>query len=79
MRLSKKSLLFGVDCKSLADATLLPPEPLEPADVSDYREGLILSLVYCTCASIKKAQKHYKAQYTTRGHIQSTTELEIGF
>ena len=43
-------LLFGVDCKSPTETALLPPEPLEPADVSDYREELILS-VYCTCAS----------------------------
>ena len=59
-------LLFGVDCKSPIEATLLPPETLEPADVSDYREDLVLSLsTACTLAanSIKKTQRCYKAQY----------------
>lgn len=59
-------LLFGVDCKSPTEAALLPPEPPEAADVSDYREELVLSLSSArTLAtnSIKKAQSRYKAQY----------------
>ena len=44
---------------------LLPPEPLKPAYVSDYREELVLFLsTACAVAanSIKKARR-YKAQY----------------
>ena len=59
-------LLFGIDCKSPTAATLLPPEPLEPAEVSDYRQELVLSLSSArtlAANSIKKAQRRYKAQY----------------
>ena len=45
---------------------MLPPEPLEPADVSDYHEEFVLSLSTTRALaanSIKKAQRRYKAQY----------------
>lgn len=64
-------LVFGVDCKSPTEATLLPPEPLEPVDILDYREELVLSLsTACTLAakSIKKAQRRYKARYDKKTH-----------
>ena len=59
-------LLFGVDCRSPTEAALLPPEPLEPTEVTDYREELVLSLSSARAVAvdaIKKAQGRYKAQY----------------
>ena len=64
-------LLFGIDCKSPTEAALLPPELLEPVDVSDYREELVLSLSSArtlAASSIKEAQCRYKAQYDKKTH-----------
>jgi hypothetical protein len=46
-------LLFSIDYKSPTEAALLPPEPLEPADVSRV----------LAANSLKKAKHRYKAQY----------------
>ena len=51
-------LLFGVDCKSPMEAALLPPEPLEPADVSDYLEELVLSLFSAHTLAANNIRKH---------------------
>ena len=59
-------LLFGIDCRSPVEATLLPPNQLEPTNVRDYREELRLSLssARTTAAkAIQKAQAKYKKQY----------------
>ena len=64
-------LLFGIDCKSPTEAALLSPELLEPVDVSDYREELVLSLSSArtlAASSIKEAQCRYKAQYDKKTH-----------
>ena len=37
-------LMFGLDLRTPTEAALLPASPLEPTDVEDYREELILSL-----------------------------------
>ena len=55
-----------MDCRSPIEAALLPPPALQPVDVEDYREELILSLssARSTAAEcIQKAQAKYKAQY----------------
>ena len=58
-------LLFGVDCRSPSEAALLPPSTLQPTNVDDYREELILSLSARASAakSIQKAQAKYKRHY----------------
>ena len=59
-------LLFGLDCRSPIQASLLPTTPLSPTDVSDYREELLLSLRSArelAMQSIRKAQTRYKKQY----------------
>ena len=59
-------LLFGVDCRSPSEASFLPPSTLQPTDVDDYREELVLSLSSArsnASLSIQKAQKRYKKQY----------------
>ena len=38
-------LMFGLDLRTPTEAALLPASPLEPTDVEDYREQLILSLL----------------------------------
>jgi len=58
-------LLFGVDLRSPTEAALLPTTPLQPTDVSDYREELVLSLSSARDSAakcIRKAQKKYKTQ-----------------
>ena len=37
-------LLFGVDCRTPTEATLLPPNPVEPIETDDYWEELIQNL-----------------------------------
>ena len=58
-------LLFGLDCRSPIEATLLLTLPLLPTDISDYREELLLSLSSARNLaeqSIRQAQK--KSQCT---------------
>ena len=58
--------LFGLDCRSPTEAALLPTHPLEPTDISDYREELMLSLSAArdlAAKSIHRAQRKYKTQY----------------
>ena len=59
-------LLFGIDCRTPTEAALLPPQELEPTEVADYREELILSLSTArkiAAESIKSAQARYKKTY----------------
>ena len=59
-------LLYGLDCRSPTEAALHPPHLIEPTNVSDYRQELILSLAMArklAAESIQKAQRKYKAQY----------------
>ena len=59
-------LLFSVDCRSPSEASLLPPSTLQPTDVDDYQEELVLSLSAARSIAslcIQKAQKRYKKQY----------------
>ena len=71
-------LLFGVDLRTPTEATLLPPNAIEPASVSDYREHVILSLSTAREAAaeaIKKAQKKYKAYYDQKS---AASHLKVG-
>lgn len=59
-------LLLGIDCRTPSEAALLPPQELEPTEVTDYREELILSLSAArtlAAESIKGAQSRYKKSY----------------
>ena len=63
-------LLFGLDCRSPTEACLLPPNPVEAADISDYREELVLSLSSArqlASSVLQKAQK-YKDSYDHHSH-----------
>lgn len=56
-------LLFGWDCKSPVQSTLLPVEPVQPATVEDYREELMLTLASARQTAlehINRAQTRYK-------------------
>ena len=37
-------LLLGIDCRTPTEAALLPLHDLEAADISDYREKVVLSV-----------------------------------
>ena len=59
-------LLFGFDCRSPTETALLPPDGIDPMNVSDYRQELMLSLSSAreTAAKcIRQAQKKYKSQH----------------
>ena len=59
-------LLFGVDCRTPTEADYLPPSSIHPADVSDYREELMLSVSSArelAASSIRRAQAKYKKSY----------------
>lgn len=53
-------LPFSIDCRMPTEAALLPSSPLEPVDVSDYLQQLILSLSAARQTAVeyvKKAQQ----------------------
>ena len=57
--------MFCVDLKSSTEAAFLPPEYLCEADVSDYKEELVLSLSSARELAVNKtckAQQSYKKQ-----------------
>lgn len=59
-------LLLGIDCCTPTEVALLPPCELEPTEVADYREELILSLSTArelVAESINSAQARYKKMY----------------
>ena len=59
-------LLFGWDCRSPLEATLLPVEPVQPVMVEDYCEELMLTLstaMQSSLESINHAQIKYKTHY----------------
>ena len=65
-------LLFGMDWRSPTDTAILPSHPLEPTQVSDYREELILSLSSArqlACKEIQKSQERYKRHYDKSCHV----------
>ena len=65
-------LLFGFDCRTPTEAALLPPNPIEPTAVANYREQVILTLSTArelAAKSIQKAQKRYKALYDRKAAI----------
>ena len=67
-------LLFGFDCQSPSEAALMEPEVLQPTDVSDYCEQLVLSLTSArdlATQSIRKAQNQYKSQYDKKSTKQT--------
>ena len=62
-------LLFGMDCRYPTESALLPPSPIQPVAVEDYREELVLMLGRArkhAVTSIQKAQKRYKKNYDKR-------------
>ena len=70
-------LLFGFDCRSPTEAALLPPTPVKPTDVSDYREEPVLSLSSArdlAAKAIQKSQNKYKKHFDCK----TTSELESG-
>ena len=71
-------LLFGIDLKSPTEASLLPPDTLNPTDLASYREKLVVSLSSArelAVASIREVQKSYKAQYDKKA---KRVEYHIG-
>lgn len=57
-------LLFGVDCRSPAEAAYLKPTDVYPVDIDDYREELQVSVMSArkmAATTIQKAQKKQKA------------------
>ena len=65
-------LLLGVDCRTPTEAALLPPHDLEAADISDYREKVVLSLSSArqmAADSIRTAQARYKKTYDRSSRV----------
>ena len=62
-------LLYGIDCRTLTEAALLPIHVVEPTELSDYQEELVLSLSTArrlAAESIQTAQIKYKSLYDRR-------------
>ncbi len=59
-------LLFGVDVRTPTEAAYIPPSSLHPADVTEYKEELSLSLSVAqdlAAKNVQKAQLKYKRHY----------------
>ena len=59
-------LLYGIDCRTPAEAMYLPPTELTTTNTTDYRKELVSSLTSArqlAAANIQKAQQRYKIQY----------------
>ena len=71
-------LLYGHDCCSPTEAALLPSSRLEPVDVEDYREEMVVALSEARELAVKlirKAQQRYKKQYDKRS---APSQLRVG-
>ena len=71
-------LLFGLDCRTPAEASLLPSTAVVPTDIDDYREELIFSLSQpraIAASQIQVAQKKYKPDYD---HHAKTQDVRLG-
>ena len=69
-------LMFGLDLRSPTEATLLPATQLQPSDVSDYREELILSLSSArelAATTIRQEQKRAKETYDRKSKVKEPT------
>ena len=71
-------LLFGTDLRTPTEATFLPLSSVNPTDVDDYREELMLSLSRAreiATQSIQKSQKQYKKHYDAKA---TSTKFKVG-
>ena len=59
-------LLYGQDCHTPTEAALFPANRIEPVEVGDYRQQMIVSLSEArelAVKNIRQAQKRYKKYY----------------
>ena len=66
-------LLFGMDCRYPTEAALLPPTPVEPTDVEDYRQELTLGLSSArqlAVECIQSAQTKYKSNHDRQSRVK---------
>ncbi len=71
-------LLFGVDCRTPTEASLLPPMPIQPTEVTDYCKELILSLSSCRELTVKSLQKEHKKYKDYYDHNTTRREYRVG-
>ena len=65
-------LLYRLDCRSPTQAALHPPHLINPTNVSDYWQELVLSLATArklAAENIQKVQRKYKTQYDKKAKI----------
>jgi len=70
-------LFLGIDCnrKTPSEVALLSPNPVDPMDVSDYCQQMVLSLssTWETAKKcVKKTQEKYKAYYDKKPNYSTT-------
>ena len=73
-----ENLLFGVDCRPPTEAALFPSHPVEPGNITDYREEVVLSLSSArelAASSICRTQQKYKTTYNWKA---TSTHYQIG-
>ena len=71
-------ILFGMDCRSLTKAALLPPQSPKITNISDYREEMVLILSTARTLALKvnqKSQQCYKQQHDKKA---TTSKLKVG-
>ena len=71
-------LMFGLDCRSPAKAAFLSPNAIQPTDLADYSEEIMVSLTSAQSLAtnyIRRAQKRYKGQHDKRVCV---SECQVG-
>ena len=68
-------MLFGYDCLTPSEAALLPPTPLDPMTVINYRENVLSTVRELAANSIKKVQAKYKRIYDQKS---TTYSVKVG-
>ena len=70
--------MYGLDCRGPNEAAFLSLNTVQPTDLMDYREELLMSVTNArslATAYIRRAQKKHNDQHDKRVH---TTDCRVG-
>ena len=70
-------LLFEFDCRSLSEASLLPPSSPDPTDLDDYREELVLSLRSARALAAQSIQEAQRRMWDMSINLKSQWRRQL--
>ena len=71
-------LLLGMDLRTPTEAALLPAHPLEPGEVSDYREEVVLSLSSARMMAVEANQRSQQRHKALHDRHATVREYRVG-